>query len=222
MLSTPTIANRNTRRLAHFCAESAITVSDLLPRGGRFCTFSRPTAPCGAHTRNMHRRFRFQHQSLPLRPAPSPQGARRPGTLSRCAPDASIRSRPRHRPRRTLQLLSRIAMRSADGTNLQAFHGEDSNESLSCGVICRGERHRMVVSVGEHLRSSDMAFGGLSHGQRVRGIRVHAFQSPVREHLVDDVRHGSHRTPRQLLGVSGPSKRTASGLQHPSRSAQFE
>ena len=84
-------------------------------------------------------------------------------------------------------------MSSADRTGTETFGSKNSDERFARTIIRRCERHRLIVGIGKQLSRSGMTFAGIDYGQRMLATHLYSLQSPVREHLIDDVSQRSHR-----------------------------
>ena len=114
-----------------------------------------------------------------------------------------------------------VAMSSAHGSDTEPFGGKNRDERFARTIVRRCERHRVIVGISKQLCRTDMAFCGHDHSQRMLAIPLHTLQSSVREHLIDDLRQGSHRTSHRLRGVTESSRRTATGPQSSSQPVRY-
>ena len=115
----------------------------------------------------------------------------------------------------------RVAMSTADRSDTKPFSSKNRDERFARTIVRRRERHRVIVCISKQRSRSDMTLTGFDHGQRMLAIPLHTFQSSVHEHLIDDLRQGSHRTSHRLRGVTESSRRTATGPQSSSQPVRY-
>lgn len=85
-----------------------------------------------------------------------------------------------------------VPVRATNRSNAQSFRRENRGERFASSVIRRGERHRLVVCIGQRVRRTNMASSHLDDSRCMIEIRRDTLQSTVNEHVFDPLGQLSH------------------------------